>query len=112
MNLVNLKKNQELFDNISEYSKQRRIAETSAKSIEEEIKTRMQILKGFRKNVEKTLKENLFADPSFKSAITGNIDEVEKGLEDALDHLGAQKNRYSNALYELMMADLRKENEQ
>lgn len=105
-------KNQELFDNIGEYSKQRRIAETSAKSIEEEIKTRMQKLKDFRENIEKTLKENLFAEPSFKSAITGNIDEVEKGLEDALDHLGAQKNRYSNALYESMMADLRKENEQ
>ncbi len=110
--LGKLVKNEALFENISEYAKQRRISEETAKSIEEEIKTRMQKLKDFRDNVEKTLKENLFADPSFKTAITGNIDAVEKGLEDALDHLGAQRNRYSNPLYESMMADLRRENEQ
>lgn len=110
--LGKLVKNTALFENISEYAKQRRISEEFAKSIEEEIKTRMQKLKDFRDNVEKTLKENLFAAPSFKAAITGNIDAVEKGLEDALDHLGAQRNRYSNPLYESMMADLRRENEQ
>lgn len=110
--LGKLVKNEALFENISEYAKQRRISEETAKSIEEEIKTRMQKLKDFRDNVEKTLKENLFADPSFKTSITGNIDAVEKGLEDALDHLGAQKDRYSNPLYESMMADLRRENEQ
>jgi hypothetical protein len=110
--LCKLVKNEALFENISEYAKQRRISEEFAKSIEEEIKTRMQKLKDFRDNVEKTLKENLFAAPSFKAAITGNIDAVEKGLEDTLDHLGAQRNRYSNPLYESMMADLRRENEQ
>lgn len=110
--LGKLVKNEALFENISEYAKQRRISEESAKAIEEEIKTRMQKLKDFRDNVEKTLKENLFAEPSFKASITGNIDAVEKGLEDALDHLGAQRNRYSNPLYESMMADLRRENEQ
>ena len=110
--LGKLVKNEALFENISEYAKQRRISEESAKAIEEEIKTRMQKLKDFRDNVEKTLKENLFADTSFKTSITGNIDAVEKGLEDALDHLGAQRNRYSNPLYESMMADLRRENEQ
>lgn len=110
--LGKLVKNTALFENISEYAKQRRISEEFAKSIEEEIKTRMQKLKDFRDNVEKTLKENLFAAPSFKAAITGNIDAVEKGLEDVLDHLGAQRNRYSNPLYESMMADLRRENEQ
>lgn len=110
--LGKLVKNTALFENISEYAKQRRISEEFAKSIEEEIKTRMQKLKDFRDNVEKTLKENLFAEPSFKASITGNIDAVEKGLEDALDHLGAQRNRYSNPLYESMMADLRRENEQ
>lgn len=110
--LGKLVKNTALFENISEYAKQRRISEEFAKSIEEEIKTRMQKLKDFRDNVEKTLKENLFAAPSFKAAITGNIDAVEKGLEDALDHLAAQRNRYSNPLYESMMADLRRENEQ
>lgn len=110
--LGKLVRNESLFENISEYAKQRKISESQAKSIEEEIKTRMQKLKDFRDNVEKTLKENLFAEPSFKTAITGNIDAVEKGLEDALDHLGAQRNRYSNPLYDTMMADLRRENEQ
>lgn len=99
-----------LFENMPEYA--RRILEESAKSIEEEIKTRMQKLKDFRDNVEKTLKENLFAEPSFKTAITGNIDEVEKGLEDALDHLGAQKQRYYNETYERMMNELRSKSEQ
>ena len=110
--LGKLVQNKELFDNISEYANQRKIAEASAKSIEEEIKTRMQKLKDFRANVEKTLKENLFAEPSFKTAITGNIDAVEKGLEDALDHLGAQRNRYSNSLFDSMMEEIRRENEQ
>lgn len=110
--LGKLVKNDVIFNNIGEYAKQRKIAEEFAKSIEEEIKTRMQKLKDFRDNVEKTLKENLFAEPSFKASITGNIDAVEKGLEDALDHLGAQRNRYSNPLYESLMADLKSQQEQ
>lgn len=110
--LGKLVRNEPLFENISEYAKQREISESQAKSIEEEIKTRMQKLKDFRDNVEKTLKENLFAEPSFKTAITGNIDAVEKGLEDALDHLGAQRNRYSNPLYELVVADYKSKHEQ
>ena len=110
--LGKLVRNESLFENISEYAKQRKISESQAKSIEEEIKTRMQKLKDFRDNVEKTLKENLFAEPSFKTAITGNIDEVEKGLEDALDHLGAQKQRYYNPFYDSVVDSLRSENEQ
>lgn len=110
--LCKLVKNTALFENMSEYAKQRRISEESAKAIEEEVKSRMQKLKDFRDNVEKTLRENLFAEPSFKASITGNIDAVEKGLEDALDHLGAQRDRYSNPLYESMLDDLRRENEQ
>lgn len=109
--LGKLVKNQELFENISEYARQRKISEAEAKSIEEEIKARMQKLKDFRDNVEKTLKENLFAEPSFKDAITGNIDAVEKALEDSLDHLGAQRNRYANPLYESMMAELKSQQE-
>lgn len=101
-----------LFENLTEYAKKKEISDSQAKAIEEEIKTRMQKLKDFRDNVEKTLKENLFAEPSFKTAITGNIDEVEKGLEDALDHLGAQKQRYYNPLYDSVVDSLRSENEQ
>ena len=110
--LGKLVKNDVIFNNIGEYAKQRKIAEEFAKAIEEEIKTRMHKLKDFRDNVEKTLKENLFAEPSFKASITGNIDAVEKCLEDALDHLGAQRNRYSNPLYESLMADLKSQQEQ
>ena len=114
--LGKLVRNNDVFDDMNEYMKQMEISEASANSIEEEIETRKQKLKDFRENIEKTLKENLFADPSFKSAITGNIDEVQKGLENASDHLGAQKKRYSHDIYNSMLniiqKNLEKKNEQ
>lgn len=114
--LGKLVRNNDVFDDMNEYMKQMEISEASANSIEEEIETRKQKLKDFRENIEKTLKENLFADPSFKSAITGNIDEVQKGLENASDHLGAQKKRYShdtyNSMLNIIQKSLEKKNEQ
>ena len=61
-----------------------------ANSIDKELNA----LQAFRSKIEKTYDENLFADKSFKEAITSKIEEEKKKLEDAKLELDKQKSRY------------------